>query len=141
MCRFSPPTSYCRFPHGAGQISWCLYYCFGAKALLPGSAGWCGKGVGGDLGSMANSGGFCFSYYSLGFYEFGQPTHVTTPTCRAFPLYEFSLYKTLTTRYGDYGKGSGNGRPVTRDHSTQQQAQLRIWLLQAFYFLKHFWMG
>ena len=49
-------------------------------------------------------------------------------------FYEFSLYKTLTTRYGDYGKGSGIGRPVTRDHSAQQQTQLCIWLPQAFFF-------
>jgi len=69
-------------------------------------------GVSGEHGELWRSLLFLF-YWD---YELGQPAHATTLTCHALSFYDFSLYKTMTTRYGDYGRGL-EGRPVKRDHS------------------------
>jgi len=105
----------------------------GAKASLPGSAGWCGNGGWLWVGAWRTLAVLAFFFPFHGIHEFGQPTlrnSINLPST----LYEFSLYKTLTTRYGDFGEwglgwSSGDTGPLS-----SQQTQLCILLLQAFFF-------
>jgi len=79
------PASYHVFPHGAGQICWCLYYCYGSKSLAArfGRLVWKRRGVMG--GSMANFGGLGFLFYFLfmGFMSLGNQHYATASTCQA----------------------------------------------------------